>query len=85
MEKVTAKGAVRAAHFTAQPEFVDHKGAFFSFGFPRTSLYRLMAEGKIKSVSLRKPGGLRGKRLFDWASIREFLRSQMEANANAVK
>jgi hypothetical protein len=85
MEKVTAKDAVPVASIAAQPEFGDHKGALILFGFPRSSLYRLVAEGKIKSVSLRRPGAVRGKRLFDCASIREYLHACMESGADATE
>lgn len=62
----------------AAPEFADFKGARALFGFSRASLYRLAGEGKIKSVSVRNRGTLRGKRLFDCDSIRGFIASQME-------
>lgn len=62
----------------AVPEFADFKGARALFGFSRASLYRLAGEGKIKSVSVRNRGALRGKRLFDCDSIRRFIASQME-------
>ncbi len=41
--------------------------------------YSLLADGKIRGVSLRRKGSKTGKRLFDVASVRAFLRSQMEA------
>lgn len=37
-----------------------------------------MAENKIRGVSLRRPGQLRGKRLFDVASVRAYLNSCQE-------
>jgi hypothetical protein len=62
----------------AAPEFADHKGARVLFSLSRASLYRLAGEGKIKSVSVRNRGSLRGKRLFDCDSIRRFISAQME-------
>jgi hypothetical protein len=48
------------------------------FGLNRSYLYRLVSQGKIRSVSLRERGRLHGKRLFDVQSIRHFLRSRLE-------
>lgn len=62
-----------SATVTALPEFADHKNARALFGLSRSYLYNLANEGKIRSVSIRKPGAIRGRRLFDCASIRAFL------------
>jgi hypothetical protein len=43
------------------------------FGFARATAYNLLAAGKIKSVTFREKGKLRGKRLFNCESIRSFL------------
>jgi hypothetical protein len=58
------------------PEFVDCQGLQARFGIKRSLAYALLAEGAIKGVSLRRRGQIRGKRLFDVASVREFLRTQ---------
>jgi hypothetical protein len=42
-------------------------------GFSRASLYRLMAEGQIRSASVRGKGKARGIRVVDKASIDELL------------
>lgn len=60
------------------PEFCDHRNATRLFGLSRSSLYRLVDDGCIRAVTLRRRGALRGRRLFDCDSIRQFLRSQME-------
>jgi len=60
---------------SAQPEFADHKQAYALFGLRRSQLYQLSGERKIRSVSLRQPGKIKGRRLFDCASIRDYLRS----------
>jgi len=60
------------------PEFVDCKGLEVGWGIKRSLAYSLLADGLIRGVSLRRRGQLRGKRLFDVASVREFLRKQME-------
>jgi hypothetical protein len=61
------------------PEFVDCKGLEAGWGIKRSLAYQLLADGKIKSVSLRRRGRLRGKRLFSVDSVRAFLRQQMES------
>jgi hypothetical protein len=61
------------------PEFVDCKGLEAGWGIKRSLAYQLLNDGKIKGVSLRRRGQLRGKRLFSVDSVRQFLRSQMEA------
>jgi hypothetical protein len=63
---------------TPQPEFADHRTAKRLFGMSRSYLYKLVEERKIRSVSLRKKGALKGRRLFDCASIRQFINSMVE-------
>ena len=49
-------------------------------GFSRSALYALADEGKIRTVSMKAPGKLRGSRLFHLGSI--FLHiEKCEANA----
>lgn len=64
-----------SAKITSQPEFGDHRLCRALFNLPRSTLYALVNEGKIRSVSLRKRGNKRGRRLFDCASIRDYLNS----------
>ena len=71
-------GAVRPPQHI-DPEFVDCKGLEAGWGIKRSLAYRLLADGKIRGVSLRRRGQTRGKRLFSVDSIRQFLRKQMEA------
>jgi len=59
-------------------EFLDAVGLHANFGIKRSLAYVLLAEGLIRGVSLRRRGQVRGKRLFEVASVREYLRSQME-------
>jgi hypothetical protein len=68
----------------AGPEFTDHHGATLMFRISRPSLYRLAAEGCIKTVLLRQPGKLKGRRLFDVASIRAFFAANVEAPKSAI-
>jgi hypothetical protein len=43
------------------------------YPFSRSILYELLGAGKIKSISVRKPGSVRGIRLVSVASIEAFL------------
>lgn len=62
----------------ADPEFLDAKGVEGRFSIRRSLLYELHNGGHVKSVSLRRRGQSRGKRLFSVDSVRAFLREQME-------
>jgi len=73
-----SEAAARASH--VDPEFVDIPTLRARWGIKRSLAYQLIADGRIRSVSLRRVGKLRGKRLFDVSSIRAFLRAQMEAS-----
>lgn len=70
--------AVARASQNQEQEWCDSPGAKFRYGLGRTYLYQLAAEKLITSVSIRKPGQLRGKRLWNCESIRHFLNSQIE-------
>jgi hypothetical protein len=74
-------GAVRPPQL--DPEFVDCKGLEAGWGIKRSLAYQLLADGKIKGVSLRRRGALRGKRLFSVDSVRSYLSSQMENGGEA--
>jgi hypothetical protein len=73
------------APVTASPasdaEFVDAPGLHSRFGIKRSLAYALLSEGAIRGVSLRRRGHQRGKRLFDVASVRAYLASQMDGRA----
>jgi hypothetical protein len=60
------------------PEFLDARGVEARFSIRRSLLYELLADGLIRSVSLRRVGRSRGKRLIDVRSLRCYLRAQME-------
>lgn len=55
-------------------------GTEFYAGFSRAKLYELASEGKIRSVSIREPGQVKGTRLFNLQSIFDFIES-CERNA----
>ena len=57
------------------PRYLRDKGATAMFGLSRTKLYTLAKQGKIKSVSLQEVGTSRGCRLFEVASIQNFIDS----------
>lgn len=61
------------ARYACEPEFVDSKGLKGGFGISRSLGYLLTQEGHIQSVSIRRPGALRGKRLWRVASVRRYL------------
>ena len=56
----------------------DYLGVQELFGIRRGLAYHLWQTGEIKSYSLKQGGEKRGKRLFDVASVREFLASKVE-------
>jgi hypothetical protein len=68
---------INIAH-DATPEFGDSKVARQMFSLSRAHLYRLHAEGKIKSSCLRQRGKLRGRRLWYLPSLRAYLHANME-------
>lgn len=54
-------------------EFLDARGIEARFGLKRSLLYRLLADGSVHGLSLRREGERSGKRLFDVESVRAFL------------
>ena len=62
----------------ADAEFVDLRGLQERFGIRRSLAYLLIEDGAIKSVSLRRCGAAKGKRLINVASVRDFLNSRMQ-------
>lgn len=60
------------------PEFGRWQDVQRLFGIKRGTLYNLLAEGRVKSVSLRRKGNVHGCRLFYLASISQYLNGLME-------
>jgi hypothetical protein len=60
------------------PEFLDVDQVRIYFGIKQSLLYRLLAENKIRAVSIRKRGKTRGRRLFDVSSIRALLNANVD-------
>jgi hypothetical protein len=67
----------------SSPEFLDIDGVRGYFGLKQSLTYRLLAEDKIRAVSIRQRGKTRGRRLFDVDSIRRFLNSQVDKQGGA--
>ncbi|MCC6356996.1 MAG: hypothetical protein IT577_24170 [Verrucomicrobiae bacterium] len=61
-----------------EPEFGDYRVLERMFGIRRSFAYVLSDRGDIRSVCIRRPGAIKGKRLFDLASVRAFLHRQMK-------
>jgi hypothetical protein len=59
------------------PEFGRVRDVERIFGIKRGILYRKIADGKIRSVSLREPGKKFGCRLIHLASVRAWLHREM--------
>src|SRR5437588_540541 len=73
---------IESGRFLA-PEFLDIDGVRDFFGLKQSFVYRLLAENKIRAVSIRQRGKARGRRLFDAASIRAFLNSNIDKEGDA--
>ena len=59
------------------PEFGTVDTTCRLFGIGRTVCFRLIREGRIRSVQLRHPGRVRGRRLVHLQSVKEFLFGMM--------
>ncbi len=60
------------------PEFAGYKKIRELFDLSRTHLYRLSCEGRVRSVCLRERGKIRGRRLYDVQSVRNYLAANLE-------
>ena len=60
-------------HTNNQPEWARIPEVIRVFGIKRTRLFALIAEGRIKSVSLRRRNCVRGVRLINCDSVRDLL------------
>lgn len=59
-----------------EPEWIRVKQAEAWSGLCKPSLYKLMKAGKIRFVSLRERGAVRGTRLISFPSLKGFLDSR---------
>lgn len=55
------------------------------FGIRRSTAYKLIAAGKIRSAVVRKKGARNGIRLIDFGSVRDFLRISLDEKTLAEK
>lgn len=69
----TTKASKSLPHVSQEREWADAKMIHHIFGICKSTLYRLDAEGKIRSSSLRERGKLRGKKLFSILSVSAFI------------
>jgi len=60
------------------PEFGRFQDVQRLFGIKRASLYLMVNQGLIKSISLRREGQLKGVRLFHLQSISDYLNRLLE-------
>lgn len=59
-----------------EPEWIRIPQASAWCGMCRSSLYQLINEGKVRSVSMRERGTTRGTRLISFPSLKAFLESK---------
>lgn len=67
-----------------EPEFAGHKEIKLLFGLSRTHLFRLAKDGLIRSVNLRDKGKVRGRRLYQVASIRALLHQSIDESVQTM-
>jgi len=63
------------------PEWGDSKRIEAMFGLGRPLQYELANAGLIESVSLRRPGMAKAKRIFNVASVRNYINSFLAKRA----
>jgi len=81
-KRETTTAPVKAGDFAGYaPEFGRMPDLSRTFGIKRGTAYNLLADGKIKGVLLRSRGQKSGIRLFDMASVRDFIRREMEVSS----
>lgn len=61
-----------------KPEWIRPKDVPRFFGLGRTATYALLADNKIRSVSMRKRGQRHGARLISYDSLKNYLESLAE-------
>ena len=79
-EPLTTTPAI-ATETKLNPEFAGYKKIRELFDLSRTHLYRLSCEGRVRSVCLRERGKVRGRRLYDVQSVRNYLAANLETEA----
>jgi hypothetical protein len=78
MENQVTTEPVQPGNFNhAVPEFGRQADVQRIYGLKRGTTYNLLNAGKIRGCLLRVKGRKSGVRLFDMASVREFIRAEM--------
>ena len=76
--KAMTTAPVKAGDFEGiMPEFGRTKDVEKYFGIKRGTLYNLLGRGCIQGVVLRQRGCLKGVRLWNMASVREYIWGRM--------
>jgi hypothetical protein len=73
MKRKTTIVTHKPTRYAREPEFVDSYGLKAGYGFSRSLAYVLTQAGPIQSVSIRRPGADRGKRLWRVSSVKRYL------------
>jgi len=85
-QKLLVTEPVQPGNFNGiAPEFGRVADVTRMFGIKRGTLYNLLADSKIRGVLLRVRGQKSGVRLFDMASIRDYILSQWDSNMGVAK
>lgn len=61
-----------------KPEWLRISQATQTFGIGRTKLYELIAKNRVKSVSIRERGQVKGTRLISFDSLNDYLESLVD-------
>jgi hypothetical protein len=68
------KSQKRPRIIASPPEYGDARDVQRVFGVKESLLYHLWKEGAVKAILVKGTGRTRGKRLFDFHSIRKLLK-----------
>jgi hypothetical protein len=74
----SSSAATGAARGELKPEWIRPKDVPRIFGIGRSRIYELIAEGRIKTVSLRQRGQKHGTRLISYDSLASYLNGLAE-------
>ena len=74
----TSANTAPVAVINFRPEWLRIPDAIKLYGIGRSSLYELMAEGKIKTALLRQRGSVRGIRLLSADSLSRYIEGLAE-------
>jgi hypothetical protein len=84
--KTTTTDTIRLKANSGQPAVLPEFGRWQDvqriFGIKRGTLYNLMAEGKVKSLVLRRKGNVHGCRIIHLASVSAYLNGLLENQHN---